>query len=72
MGSPVDVSIATELAKLSVKLDGLVEQLKESNTRNDKILEDHECRIRWLERRMWGVPVSLVSCIVTAFVALKG
>ena len=72
VGNPVDMSIATELAKLSVKLDGLVDQLKESNARNDKILQDHEGRIRWLEHLAWGVPVSLASCVATAFVALRG
>lgn len=64
--------VATEVAKLTVKIDGLVDQLKESNARSDRIQSDHETRIRWLERLAWGVPLSVISSVITAYITFKG
>lgn len=38
----------------------------------DKVADDHETRIRSLERWKWGLPVSAVGAAVAAAIALYG
>ena len=61
--SGLETSIATELAKVAVKLDGLVDQLKESNERSAETFKDHESRIRLLERWARAIPTTIVTSI---------
>jgi hypothetical protein len=59
--------IYEEMKVLTAEVRTLTSELKESRRTDD----DHEKRIRALERWMWGLPVSILTAIgavVTAFV----
>lgn len=55
-----------EMRELTSELRTLTSELKESR-RTD---EDHERRIRVLERWMWGLPVSIIGTIAAVIIAL--
>ncbi|MFC4117532.1 hypothetical protein [Nonomuraea zeae] len=59
--------IYEEMRELTAEVRTLTSELKESRRTDD----DHEKRIRILERWMWGLPVSIltaIAAVVTAFV----
>lgn len=56
-----------EMRELTSEVRTLTSELKESRRTDD----DHEKRLRVLERWMWGLPVSIltaIAAVVTAFV----
>ncbi|MFE0151379.1 hypothetical protein ACFWY5_29830 [Nonomuraea sp. NPDC059007] len=57
--------IYEEMRDLTTEVRTLTSELKESRRTDD----DHERRIRVLERWMWGLPVSILAAIGSVIVA---
>ena len=62
---------AREIYDTLVGLREDVQNLTSNNESAGKILNDHESRIRGLERWKYGIPVTLITGIVAAVAAWK-
>ena len=51
-------TVAVELARLQGTVAGVIEQLR--------VLQDHETRMRRIERYMYGVPAALAVALASA------
>ncbi|OII61225.1 hypothetical protein BJP40_06775 [Streptomyces sp. CC53] len=60
-----EVEVASRLARIEARLDELV-RLNQSRG------EDHEQRIRTLERWRYAIPPTVVAAVISALVAIFG